>query len=447
MNRSPLAIPELQALAAPSRVVRLPPALDVPLTPRVARLIDTETFRRLASISQLGLVALVYPGATHSRFEHSLGVYTNGLRFLSRLVNHPTFAETIEPHHADAFVLAALLHDIGHWPYCHPIEDMRLPNIPRHEDRAREAIFESELASCIASDWSCSIDDVWRLLSAKDVSPAEGLLQSLLSGPIDIDKLDYLQRDSHHAGVPYGQNFDAPRLVANLDVVDSPPRLALSEKARTAAEMMVFARYVMFSEVYWHHAVRSATAMLQRTVFELLATQRLDLQSLMGHGDVLYREHLRRAAEGTAVAPLAEGLFGPQRKLLKRIAQFDVRQSPEVHQRLARRPFDELVVIARRLAKRLSQETGERIDPTLVLIDAPPVKREVEINIPLVASDGKQRPLATVSPVVEALAKRQFDDVVKRVRIFAPEAIKQRLPNGIPWHWVEVCLDDPHTAP
>ena len=93
----------------------------------------------------------------------------------------------------------------------------------------------------------------------------------MLSGPIDVDKMDYLMRDSLHAGVPYGRNFDQQRLIGSLCVNEAGDGLAITEKGRTAAEMMVFARYVMFSEVYWHHAVRCATAMLQRAFYLLHA--------------------------------------------------------------------------------------------------------------------------------------------------------------------------------
>ena len=76
----------------------------------------------------------------------------------------------------------------------------------------------------------------------------------MLSGPIDIDKMDYLARDSLHAGVPYGRNFDQQRLIGSLCLNEAGDGLAITDKGKTAAEMMVFARYVMFSEVYWHHA-------------------------------------------------------------------------------------------------------------------------------------------------------------------------------------------------
>ncbi len=110
------------------------------------------------------------------------------------------------------------------------------------------------------------------------IAPSSRLRRSILSGPIDIDKMDYLVRDSQHCGVPYGRHFDRNRLMNSLIVNEAGDGLAITSKGRTAAEMMVFSRYVMFTEVYWHHAVRSATTMFARAFFELMP--RLNLSSL-----------------------------------------------------------------------------------------------------------------------------------------------------------------------
>ena len=126
------ALPELIAAEHAAEGIRIPPDVTVPLTARVRALVDTAEMRRLARISQLGLVSLVYPGAVHSRFEHSLGVYRLALAFLGRLRRDPHFAATVDEGDAAAFVVAALVHDIGHWAYCHPLEDMGLPELPRH---------------------------------------------------------------------------------------------------------------------------------------------------------------------------------------------------------------------------------------------------------------------------------------------------------------------------
>ncbi|WP_242631852.1 HD domain-containing protein [Rubripirellula amarantea] len=422
-------LPEVSALRRSKSLIRIPPAQDVPVTPRVQRIIDSAPMRRLASISQLGMVALVYPGATHSRFEHSLGVYHNAVRLLSRFDEEGFITET----EAEAFLLAALLHDAGHWPFCHPIEDMRLSHLGEHETRLSGYLASTSLSELLASDWNCDADQVCRLLDPpqnKTLTDGETFLVSCMSGPLDVDKLDYLQRDSLHAGVPYGQNFDAGRLINSLCRHPETGRLAISEKGRTAAEMMVFARYVMFSEVYWHHAVRSATAMLQRSVF--LLQNRIDLESTLRLGDSDWISGLRRAAEGTVAETMVEGLFGAQRHLFKRASEYSVLDAdPTIHQSLARRPYWWLVACSEKLATLLSDESGLPIHPEDVLIDAPPVKLEVDINIDVIARDQTRRTLGEVSPVASVLANQQFDNHVKRVRIFVRPELRKPLAQSL----------------
>jgi len=209
-------IPEVAALDARQGMVRIPPEVDVPMTDRVRQIIDTAEFRRLAKISQLGLVSLVYPAALHTRFEHSLGVYRLALVYLRQLAGDPRFAEAIRPADAEVFIVAALLHDLGHWPFCHPIEDLRLPGVPSHELFANSFLLEGELADILRDDWGINPRDVVALLSEKPRDTVSRIFHSLISGPIDIDKMDYLARDSLHAGVPYGRHFDQQRLLGSL---------------------------------------------------------------------------------------------------------------------------------------------------------------------------------------------------------------------------------------
>ena len=116
-----LQIPEIIGLDARHGMVRIPPELDVPLTSRVRRIVDTFSFRRLARISQLGLVSLVYPAAHHQRCEHSLGVYRLCLRYLKQLAHDARFVDCVQQSQAERLILASLLHDLGHWPFCHAI--------------------------------------------------------------------------------------------------------------------------------------------------------------------------------------------------------------------------------------------------------------------------------------------------------------------------------------
>jgi hypothetical protein len=437
------ALPELIATEHAADGIRIPPDVTVPLTARVRALIDTPEMRRLSRISQLGLVSLVYPGAVHSRFEHSLGVYRLALAFLGRLRRDSHFAATVDEGDAAAFIVAALVHDIGHWAYCHPLEDMGLAELPRHESLVGRILGAGEPAAILRSEWGLEPARVAALIDGTATDPAGMLLHSLLSGPIDVDKMDYLARDSLHAGVPYGRHFDQDRLLASLCIDAGEQTLAITDKGRTAAELMVFARYVMFSEVYWHHAVRAATGMLQRAVW--IVRDSIDAPWLTRADEQGFIGWLQGAAEGTGAAPLVDGLFGPRRTLVKRVATYDALNHPDIHRALAGCSYPATARISARLAERLSRRVGMAVAPETLLIDAPPAEREVEFNLnvrqrpreagaPAGPGAVRWRSLAELSPVVRSLAREQFDDLVKRVRIFAPAetaAAVSALPGGL----------------
>jgi HD superfamily phosphohydrolase len=427
MPHSLFEIPELANLESGQGLVRIPMELDVPFTPRVRALVDTPQFQRLKHITQLGLASRVYPGATHTRFEHALGVFYNAIRYLRQLGKDPRFQEVIDAHRGEVLLCAALLHDVGHWPFCHPIEDMGLDDLPPHEEFAAHFLSdETELSRVLRDEWNVEPDEVLDVVTGRDSSAPGRLMHSILSGPIDIDKMDYLDRDSLHAGVPYGRNFDRSRLIQSLLLNEGQNGLAISTKGKTAAELMVFARYVMFSEVYWHHAVRSATSMFARAFFEL--RPRLEPKSFFQLSEAESISRLLEAAAGTRCAPLLAALFGAKRELYKRVAEFSLYQVPETYRLLARRPYGYLVECAETLAEQLSETLGERVESTEVLIDAPPPDREIEFDVDIYfPKEGVYRPLHSVSPVVESLARTQFDDYVKRVRVFAHPRLAARI--------------------
>jgi HD superfamily phosphohydrolase len=426
MKHPLMDIPELARLDAGQGIVRIPNEQDVPFTARVRALVDTIEFRRLAQISQLGLVSRIYPGAMHTRFEHALGVFHNALRYLSQLGRDARFREIVDCHTAEVLLAAALLHDLGHWPFCHPIEDMGLADLPPHEEFAAEFLSpKRELAQVLKTEWRIDPAEVLDVLAPSTDSPKLRLLRSILSGPIDIDKMDYLERDSLHCGVPYGRNFDKSRLIQSLVLNAAGDGLAINYKGKTAAELMVFARYVMFSEVYWHHAVRSATCMFARAFFELRHSVNLRELFQKSEADVIH--DLRDLARGSACEPLLEGIFGARRLIYKRVVECTLHHHPEVYESLARRPFDFLVQCGARLATDLGREIGQELSAADILIDAPPGNREVEFQVDIFfPKENVYRPLREVSPVVRALAGTQFDDYVKRVRIFAhPRCARQ----------------------
>ena len=429
---------DLPELAPPGGggLVRLPGSGDVPFTPRVRALVDTPAVQRLRQVSQLGVAARVYPGATHTRFEHTLGVYGNAVRCLRRLASVPAFAAAAARADAELFLCAALLHDVGHWPFCHPMEDLKLPGVPDHERLAAARFAPGTPAGrVLIEDWNVEPAAVAAFLTGdgRGDGPARRLLRGLLDGPIDVDKMDYLERDSLHAGVPYGRNFDKDRLIASLTThpgFHDPGggTLALTAKGRTAAELLVFARYVMFAEVYWHHTVRAATAMLLRAVYDRRAEfVTPDLYETVDHE---FAARLSAACAGTDAARLASGLFPPAfdaglgRGIYKRLAEFGPHEGGELFRRLSGRRYGELAAVSVALAGRVSLPG---LAPTDLLLDAPPAHREVQFRVDVIGADGAARPLSAVSPVTRTLAAEQFDEHVKRVRLYCHPRLRGEL--------------------
>jgi uncharacterized protein len=211
--------------------------------------------------------------------------------------------------------------------------------------------------------------------------------------------------------------------------------LAITSKGKTAAELMVFARYVMFSEVYWHHAVRAATNMFARAFYHL--SPQFDLANLFTLTDAEMIAQLRAAARGGECESLLEGVFGLRRVIYKRAAEFTPSLAPEVYRRVSGHRFSEFVAISESLAKQASRTWGIEVQPTEILVDAPPPHREVEFAVDIYFPKTETyRSLRDVSPVVEALALTQFDDYVKRVRIFIHPRHRE-VASAAPWgEWI-----------
>jgi hypothetical protein len=238
---------------------------NIPLEPAALAVVDSPDFQRLRYVRQLGHAFLVYPGATHTRFEHALGAYHLASRALERLGSHG-WLEGLDETDLRSIRLTALLHDIGHYPFSHALEE---DGFPSHEELGETRLSCPPLADLLRSTGdSDPARSMGELIRGKSPHPLAGLI----SGPIDVDKLDYLRRDSLMCGVPYGE-VDVDRLLACLAVVelDGHRTIGVLEKGLAALESLLFAKYQMYRNVYWHHAVRSATAMFKRLVREAVA--------------------------------------------------------------------------------------------------------------------------------------------------------------------------------
>lgn len=211
------------------------------------RLIDTPQLQRLRRIKQLGFTYLVYPGANHTRFEHSIGT----MCLASKLANHLK----LDPDQKRILRTSALLHDAGHGPFSHVSEGVMTSS---HEELTNQLIKNSELGDILKESFNTR--------EIIDITGGKGSLGQIISGELDVDRMDYLLRDSYYTGVAYGV-IDVERLIYNMILEDN---LMLKRKGVQAAESMLLARYFMYPSVYQHHTTRIINAMFRRCLKELL---------------------------------------------------------------------------------------------------------------------------------------------------------------------------------
>ncbi|GER88651.1 hypothetical protein KDW_28130 [Dictyobacter vulcani] len=263
----------------------------IPLGPRELKLINTAPFLRLQQVKQLGFVYRVWPGATHARYEHSLGCYHLAVRALRSLLLRGSAGglDGMSISSIQTLVVSALLHDIGHYPFSHTIEDLGYPII-NHEKVGRSIIEKSEIATILERDYQLSPGRVADFIDPPKsgaLHPDDELLSHLLSGALDIDKLDYLPRDARACNVPYG-GVDVSRLLSSLRVnrdLHGERCLVVTDKGISPLHSLLHARQEMFDNIYWHHTSRAFQVMLVRAVFDALNAQTLTGEQLTGLTD------------------------------------------------------------------------------------------------------------------------------------------------------------------
>jgi len=261
------------------------------LSERVKLLIDHPALRRLGSITQLGLLNQVYPTATHSRLEHTLGTYHNTCRYVLTLYYDPLspfFRQVMNASDIRAVLVCSLVHDVGQFPLAHDLEEIdsttyshkRLTIRLTKQAKDMEAPHLHLGLKDALEAWGVEAERVISILSARPtdgrVPVKDRILNSIIDGPIDADKLDYLRRDSDRLRVPYARGIDVDRILRNLTVVihqedgRSMACVGVHEKAKVPAEFVLIARYAMYTQAYWQHTVRCMKAMLARAVYRLL---------------------------------------------------------------------------------------------------------------------------------------------------------------------------------
>lgn len=306
-------------------VVRDPLWNTIELQPRAVRIVDSAAYQRLRYIRQLGLAHLVYPGATHTRFDHALGVYHLARRTLA-VLDQRDHLRAVDPVDRELIPLAGLLHDIGHYPFSHALEELEASAIPGdHELVAGHFLDDAAVRDVLHEIDANAPERIQALIRGRSDSP----LQGLVSGSLDLDKIEYLKRDARFCGAPYGE-VDVDRMIHALTLLEDPEtgrlEVGVREKGVAALESLLFAKYQMFRNVYWHHAVRGATVLYKRAVADALGAELIRADELVGRTDEAMLHLLeQRAADGeqtgvgTAIAAAVRALR--ERRLPKRAAE------------------------------------------------------------------------------------------------------------------------------
>lgn len=260
------------------------------------RIIDSHEFQRLRRIKQMSVTNLVYPGANHSRFEHSIGTAHLSQTICRRLGLEEDLCRKVK--------LYGLLHDVGHTPFSHEGEDVLKRHVGDHEELGGRRMVRGEIADIVSESYDPrEIADL-----------GKSRLGSIVSSDLGADRMDYLKRDALNTGVAYGI-IDIDRIVHTLGIDEKG--LFIRKGGLEAAEYLLVARFMMFSTVYMHRTVRIATAMLYRAIEGAIVDGTVDPAGFAALDDEAAMALLLKSGKGGA---FARGLS--ERRLYKEVFSF-----------------------------------------------------------------------------------------------------------------------------
>jgi HD superfamily phosphohydrolase len=396
------------------------------LTPELEAVVRSAPFMRLHRIFQLGPVYCVYPGATHTRAAHSIGVFHLARRLVHALADQGA-DEWLTPAGVRSFLAATLLHDAGHFPYAHSLKELPLED---HEALTGKLILSSPLKDLVAQSGADPYFAAAIVDAGLDAAPGSGpdadcgadrellFYRKLLSGCLDPDKLDYLNRDARYAGVPYGAqdvDFIFSRLSPNKE-----RGVDIDSRGIPGVESILFSKYLMYKAVYWHRSVRSATSMIKKALVAALEKRVIAKEELYGLDD-----------QGLFALMSARSRMSPILSLGDKV------KNGCLYETIAEIPFDEYEhsgnegymditkrsVYEERLAETLGKAAGVSIAADEIIIDVPePISFETGLYV-----TDEQCSFSKSSALVNEETIRSFKKKLRIQRVFIDQSSKKRI--------------------
>ena len=349
---------------------------DISLNSFEVKIMDMPQFQRLRRIKQLGLISLIYPGATHTRFEHCVGTMNLGSKLSEELGLNKDEIELIRA--------SGLLHDIGHG-----------------EELSKYVITKTSMRDLLEEKF-----DVNEIV---DIINGKGTLGPIVSGELDVDRMDYLLRDSHNTGVSYGK-IDYERLISNLRLDDG---LILDIKGVQAAEGALVSRYFMYPSVYQHHTTRIVNTMFRRALKKIIDEDIIKEREIYKYDDSDIIATFRQCENDYArdIMYRLDNRIVPKRVKTIRLDNF---KFPE---KMYKIEADEL----RKAEAEIAEDYG--IDKDYVFINIAEYPRFDEMKTQ-VSVDGKLFPLTEISNIISALSKARFN--IPDISVYVPEEEKSK---------------------
>ena len=379
------------------------------------KILSSETLQKLNRIKQLGPSYHVYPGATHTRLAHSIGVFHISKRIIHQLLTFES-CPAITMEGVLSFLCASLLHDLGHFPYAHSLKELPLLD---HEELTGNYVTSEPLKSLIRKELDIDPRFVRAIVDKSfkdDITPEILFFRNLLSGVLDPDKLDYLNRDAYYCGVPYGiQDID---FIINNIAPHEKTGIALFENGIPAVENLLFSKYLMYRAVYWHKTVRVATSMVKKALYTGMQEGAIKAEELYGLDD----ESLFINSKKSSFKPFQLINMVSERKFLKTAVEvpFDIENS--AHHCLTflntRSKLEKAISFA------LKKHYSIDVDPVFIIIDIPE-QISFEVDLPIITENNTVNFTSSSSVFTKPVIKG-FTGVLRKVRVFLPrEAVHE----------------------